>query len=297
MNVSRRESIEILGSGVVALTAASVLGAQKPAQQICFFTKMFQKLSFDELAQLTTGLGFGGVEATIRPKGHIEPEAVPDQLPQMVEALKKQGRELSIMASGINSVSPGQHTESVLKTAAALGVKRYRMSYFRYNLRKPLKSQLVEFKAQLKDLVALNQELGIQALYQNHAGKDIVGAPIWDICDLIEEFPREAISLAFDIRHAVVEGGYAWQVNARRAMPLAASVYVKDFVWKGAKAQNVPLGEGRVQKSFFRDFDIANFAGPVSLHVEYVERSAPDVAELGKAAYAKDFETLKSFLR
>jgi sugar phosphate isomerase/epimerase len=294
--MNRRENLGMLGTGLLAMAGSTVLGAKKAEKPLCFFTKMFQSLTYHELAALSAELGFAGVEATIRPKGHIEPATVPDELPKLVAALKKQGREVTIMASGINAVSKTQHTESVLRTAAALGIKHYRMSYLKYDLSKPLKPQLVEFKAQLKDLVALNKELGIQALYQNHAGKNLVGAPIWDICDLIEDLPREAISLAFDIRHAVVEAGMAWRVNASRAMPLAGAVYVKDFVWEGSHPQNVPLGTGRVGRTFFKEFGIAKFDGPISLHVEYVPKKDKAIVEKGRAAYATDLKTLRSFL-
>lgn len=299
MQLNRRKSLGILGTGLAAAAVGPAFAAEKKkGPQICYFTKMFQDLTFDELATLTAELGMAGVEATIRPGGHIEPEAAPDRLPEMVAAMRRKKREVTIMASGINSATDKkQHAESVLRTAAKLGVKHYRMSYYRYDLKKPIKPQLANFRSELKELAALNQELGIQALYQNHAGYKYVGAPIWDICDLVEDLPREAVSLAFDIRHAAAEGGLAWPLNARRAMPLTGSIYVKDYVWDGLKVKNVPLGEGRVEKKFFKDFKISRFKGPISLHVEYLHRNEPDVAAKGKAAYAKDLATLKQWLK
>lgn len=299
MQMNRRQSLGVLGAGLAAgLPTSAVADHHRQSPRICYFTKMFQGLSFDELATLTEELGMSGVEATIRPGGHIEPEAAPDRLPEMVAALRKRKREVTIMASGINSATDkSQRAESVLRTAAKLGVKHYRMSYYRYDLKKPIKPQLANFRSELKELAALNRELGIQGLYQNHSGHKYVGAPIWDICELVEDLPREAVALAFDIRHAAVEGGLAWPLNARRAMPLSGSVYVKDYVWDGLKVKNVPLGEGRVDKKFFKDFKINRFNGPISLHVEYLHRDEPDVAAKGQSAYAKDLATLKQWLK
>ena len=299
MQINRRKSLGILGTGLAAGALNPALAASKSkGPKICFFTKMFQDLSFDELANLTAELGVAGAEATIRPGGHIEPEAAPDELPKMVAAMRKRGREITIMASGINSATDKkQRAESVLRAAAKLGVKRYRMSYYRYDPKKPLKPQLANFRSELKELAALNRELGIQALYQNHSGAKYVGAPIWDICDLVEDLPREAVALAFDIRHAAVEGGLAWPLHARRALPLAGAVYVKDYVWDGLKVKNVPLGEGRVERKFFKDFKISKFQGPISLHVEYLHRTDPDVAAKGKAAHVADLATLKKWLK
>ena len=69
-------------------------------------------------------------------------------------ALKRHGLELTIMTSGINEVSAEQHSESVLRTAAKLGVKRFRMHYFKYDLSKPIWPQLQEIRPKLRDLVA-----------------------------------------------------------------------------------------------------------------------------------------------
>ena len=214
----------------------------------------------------------------------------------MVEALRAEGRDLSILASGINEVSADQHTESVLRTAAGLGVKRYRMAYYKYDLSRSITDQLAELKAKLTDLATLNEELGIQALYQNHAGANYVGATIWDICGLIEDLPRESMSLAFDIRHATAEATQSWATLAARAMPLAGAVYVKDCDFGEKKPQHVPLGQGRVSPDFFQDHDITNFPGPISLHVEYIDRKDPDLIAKGTAAHRTDLETLRSLL-
>ena len=95
----------IAASAVSAATATTLSAkAQAPARNpFCFFSKPFQSLSYDDLADLTAELGFDGIEGTIRPGGHIIPEQVPDELPKMVEALAKRKLELTIMASGINN--------------------------------------------------------------------------------------------------------------------------------------------------------------------------------------------------
>ncbi len=302
MTPTRRDTLRHIGTGLATgIAAATGYAAEEPSErssgpEICCFTKMFQELSYQELAELIAEIGFDGIEGTIRPGGHIEPGAVPDELPKMVEALRSCDRDLTIMASGINEVSNAQSTETVLRTAAELGVKRYRMAYYRYDLKKPLQPQLDDCRAKLKDLAALNRELGIQGLYQNHAGSNYVGAAIWDICELIEDLPREAIASAFDIRHATAEATSSWQINAARAMPLAASVYVKDFQLAEPKLANVPLGEGRVDPKFFKTHRISELAGPVSLHVEYLSRKEPDIVKKGKAAYRRDLSILRKYL-
>ena len=62
------------------------------------FTKMLQALNFEETAEATAEIGWDGIECPTRPKGHVLPERVKEDLPRMAEALKKSfplGRRVS----------------------------------------------------------------------------------------------------------------------------------------------------------------------------------------------------------
>ena len=210
-----------------------------------------------------------------------------EDLPKLVEELKKCGIEITIMASSVNSLSQ-PNTKRVLKTASALGIKRYRLAYFRYNLRQPILAQLDQLKPNLHDLTAFHRELGLQGLYQNHAGATSVGAPVWDLPYLMKGIPVRDLAIAFDIRHATVEGGLSWPLHFQLAKPHLGAIYVKDFMWKDdRKPENVPLGTGQVDPRFFAQVQQANFQGPVSLHVEY----------LPKAGIADNIKALEDDLR
>jgi sugar phosphate isomerase/epimerase len=282
-------------SGLVGMAAFPV-AAEDPASkryQFCAFIKFVQALPYDVLAERIAAMGFDGIEATVRDGGHVLPERVEEDLPRLVDALKKRRLDVTIMASSVNSVKHPL-TEKVLRTAAGLGIKRYRLAYLRYDLSRSIPAQLQEHRAQLKDLAALNQELGISGVYQNHAGATTVGSAIWDLRDLLRGIPPEALSVAFDIRHATVEGGYNWPLNLELIKPHLGALYVKDFTWKpdSHEAVNVPLGEGRVDPKFFtmaQEF----FRGPVSLHVEYLPRAGVD---RNLEAIARDFKTLRQLL-
>jgi sugar phosphate isomerase/epimerase len=203
----------------------------KPRQiknSICVFTKPFQSLSYLSLAKRIAALGCDGIEAPIRDGGHIEPAQVPDELPKMVAALKAHGLEITVMTSSINDPNHPL-TESVLRTAAKLGIRRYRMKYLRYDPSMPIAKQLSEWKKRFGDLAALNKEIGIRAVYQNHAGNNMLGAPIWDLKEVLSDISPEQIGVAYDIRHATVEGGQSWPVTFRMIRPHIDTVYVKDF--------------------------------------------------------------------
>lgn len=284
--------------------SASLLLASRPAdaaQQaevrnpLCVFTKPFNSLSANELARNTAQLGFDGVEAPIRAGGHIEPEAVAEHLPAFVEALGRHHQQLMVMTSDINDPND-ELSQTVLKTAAVLGVRFYRMKYFRYDENRSITSQITNWNSQLKDLAALNRELGITGVYQNHAGRDYFGAAIWDMHRALDGIDPAHVGVAYDIRHATVEGGTSWPIGFQLIRPHVQVVYVKDFDWGEKQPTNVPLGQGRVDSKFFRMLARSEFNGPVSLHEEYLDHRNPELVPDHWTAIASDLKTLKSWL-
>jgi len=287
---SRRQALQATLATSLAATTRSPLAAfpaintrrDQAPHKICAFIKFIQQMPYKQLAETIAELGFDGIEATVRDGGHVLPERVEEDLPKLVDALKTCGLEITVMASSVNSLDQ-PHTKKVLRTASALGVKRYRLAYYRYDLKRPILKQLDELKPVLRDLVGFHKKLGLQGLYQNHAGATSVGAPIWDLRYLMKDLSPAEIAIAFDIRHATVEGGQAWPLNFRLAKPHLGAIYVKDFTWKnGRRPTNVPLGTGQVDPKFFTMARQENFSGPLSLHVEYLPKAglAANVAAL-----------------
>jgi sugar phosphate isomerase/epimerase len=276
-----------------SVAGAAVASARNP---ICVFTKPFQSLSYDELADAIAEIGFDGIEATIRDGGHIEPKQVPDELPKMVEALAQRDLQITVMTSSINDPNDPL-TETVLRTAAQLGIKRYRMKYFQYAADQSPPTQIENWRPQFRDLAALNAEIGIRAVYQNHAGLGYLGAALWDLAAVLKGISPAQIAVAYDIRHATAEGGMSWPTTFRMIQPHVDTVYVKDFVWGVTKPTNVPLGEGRVDAKFFAMLAAADFRGPISLHEEYLDHRKPELVPAHLAAIKKDLATLQGWLK
>jgi len=296
INPNRREFISrSLLTTVAAASVGHVALGQSEAKKdfrICAFEKFLQPLSYDELADVIKELGFVGIEATVRKKGHVLPERVEEDLPKLVEALKKRDVEVTMMASDV--VNPEQPlTEKVLRTAKALGINSYRMGYYKYDLQKPILPQLEEIRPQVKELAAFNGELGVTALYQNHSDAKYVGATLWDIHGLIKDIPKDQIGLAFDIRHATIEAGLSWPVLYSLVKPHIGALYVKDFRWGEKKAEHVPLGTGRVNPKFFDMVKADGFDGPISLHVEYLGKEG---TKANIDALRRDLKVLKGWL-
>ena len=291
---------QFLESSALALAAAGVsplLAAENaPAAErpLAVFTKMLEKVPADELAEKIAALGVTGIEAPIRTGGHIAPKDVPDKLPAFAEAFKKRGLEIVILSSDVDQVND-EH-EKVLRTAAALGIKRYRLKHYRYDLKKPIAPQLADIQAKLVDIAAMNKELGVQGQYQNHRGNDYAGGPIWDMVSALDGIDPAQLGLAFDFAHATVEGGNAWELNLHRAAPHVVSVYFKDYRLDGRQWNACPLGEGSVNpKSAALVRQLLPATTPISIHIEYV--SGKDHVARTLDAMKNDVATLRKWLQ
>ena len=126
------------------------------------------------------------------------------------------------------------------------------------------------------------------------SGPDMLGAGLWDIYDLIKDFAPKDLGMAYDIRHAQVEGGVSWPTHFHLVKSHLAAVCVKDFAWEKDKLKNMPLGTGRVNAKVLQMVKASKFSGPISLHVEYGESSKDK--KFFADAFRKDFATLRGWL-
>jgi sugar phosphate isomerase/epimerase len=286
-----RESLAI-GAVLTAGSSARSARATAGRNPICAFIKFVQSLSYDQLADAMAEIGFDGIEATVRRGGKIEPPQAVDELPKLVDALAKRNLKITMITTDVLRADE-PNTEPVLRTAARLGIPMYRMGFYKYDLKRPVIDQLQAIGPALKELAALNRELGIQAVYQNHSGAEHVGSMLWDFYSQVQDIPTEQIALAFDIRHATIEAGLSWPAVYNAMRPRIGAVYVKDFDWVGRKAEHVPLGKGRVDRSFFTRLQADQFKGPISLHVEYLDRGS---TQENLDALRRDFGVLRGWL-
>jgi sugar phosphate isomerase/epimerase len=286
---SRRTFLQTLAGSAIA--APFVSHSAEPAPwPVIGFTKPIQQATPERTAEIVSEVGWSGIELPLRAKGQIEPERVEDDLPKMVDALKKRGLNVGLITTDIISVDT-PHTEKVLRTAKALGITRYRTGYYRYDASVSPQKQLAGIKPKFHDLAALNRQLGVRAGLQNHSGAEMVGCAIWDIFELVRDLDPADIGICFDIGHATLEGGTSWPVEARLMEPWMVCVYVKDFTWersaKGFEPKWGPLGNGMVRREFFDWLRKSTYRGQISLHVEYLSGDTPENVAQMKRDQAK----------
>ena len=305
---SRREflgRVAAAGAGLAFTAAATPLAHAAPTPtpatganrrfKIAGFTKPFQYLNYDDTADLVAEVGWDGVELALRKGGHVLPERVDDDLPRLVEALKKRNLEVLTIATDIHNATDPL-TEKVLRASARSGVKLYRVAHLQYDLSKPIPPQVANVRSGLRELLDLNKELGLTAAYENHSGKSSVGAPLWDLYEMLQGLGPEHYGVCFDIAHATVEGGLDWAVQFRLLEDYLRAIYVKDFLWTkkaaGWDADWRPLGEGMIDPAFFDRLKKTSFRGTVVQHHEYPLGRGPELL----AALRRDRETLVKWL-
>jgi len=287
MNLTRRE---LLFTAAAAGTNVLVAGARPT---LCYFSKPLPELNYDQLGKACREMGFEGVDLTVRPKGHVLPERVEDDLPRAVEQIGKHGLSVPMITTGLTSASDPA-ARPTLKTAARLKIPYFKPGYLYYKS-DDIEATLAQAKRDTESLVALGKEYGIALGYHNHSGA-YLGTAVWDIRAMLADSDPKWSGYYFDPCHATAEGGNAgWDVSLRLALPRLKMVAVKDFLWEKKdgrwRMEVCPLGEGMVNlPKFFSMLAKGRFTGPMSLHVEY---EPPDV----KAASVRDLAVIKKHLQ
>jgi sugar phosphate isomerase/epimerase len=294
---TRRDFLERASAAAAGalVSGASTAPAQEPVtpRTYCAFTKLLHALSYDECADRIAEVGLDGIEATVRnggtQPGQVTPERVEDDLPRLIEALRKRNLELTIITTDINAVTP--LNERVIRTAARLGVKRYRMEYFDFRAPLGIRRRLEELKPTVRDLAALNREAGITGMIKNSGGGG--GGSMWDLVELLEGIPPAHVGVIVDVRHFGIDALLSWPVRWEIVQPHLSACAVHDGGFSGGRLVEVPLGEGIVDKRLFRAVGRMKAELPVSLHVEYLQRGSPEEV---LAAIRRDFHTLRTLL-
>ena len=304
MNISRRYFVQQLALASAAATTGlrgmAADASEQPDVPIAIFEKVFEALSYDELADAVAQIGADGVEATVRGNGHIKPEAAADEVPKMQAALQKRGKRIVIAATDVRRADEPL-TAPLLKTLKANGVSHYRLGHYYLNLDRPLKPQVADFAGQARDLAALNKEIGIQGLYQNHSGERFLGGLLWDAAYLLDGIDPDALGLALDTRHLIKDTGSSWRTALAVCKPHIRSIYVKDGVWfgpRGDQYKDVPLDTGFVNASIFREIRRGLPLMPLCIHLEWLGYRVFEKHEIPTAiqGHQQDLAALRRWL-
>ena len=294
MTKTTRRDLMRLAAGA-ALAAAPGIASERFGP-IMTFAKHLQWLSFDELARFLEEIDLDGIEATVRKGGQVEPENVERDLPLLVEALEKRGRKVVMVTTDVNDADDPL-SRRVVRTADNLGIRWFRMAYYRYNSERPILEQIDGHRESALRLAEFLKDYRITGLYQNHAGSRVLGGTVWDMLRLLDGVPEDRVSAIFDVRHATADGGTSASILWRVIRSRVRIVYMKDFQWQGRNAVNVPMGTGMVDPELLRMVrDDVEVGTPVSLHMEYIDHRDPDKQKECMDAIARDRRSLRHLI-
>jgi sugar phosphate isomerase/epimerase len=271
LSLSRRDflgtaALACAGAGFCMTRPAAAAPSNLASCPIAVFSKICQelKLTFEEAAALSAEAGLDGIDCPVRSGGEILPERARDELPKYAEVLRRNKQRLLLLTTGITEpTSP--HAEEILEISAKLGVRFYRLGFYKPRKDIPFAQYAREIRARLKDLAALSKQHGITGLFQNHSGS--LGADLDEMRLLLEGFDPAEMGLAFDLGHALLAHGSEWRSHFERLKSHLQVAYIKD-----AKVGSgwVPFGEGEMAGTgYFKMLKDLGYQAPFSLHIEF----------------------------
>ena len=193
----------------------------------------------EELAATAAGLGFDGVDITVRKGGHMEPASGRKGSPTARGHLRKHGLEVPMVTTDIADAET-PFTEDILKACAALGIRNYRFGAFKWDAAKPYEAQLVHAAAP-GEACRAQHALPECAMYHTHSGAGVVGASIWDLWYLMRDLDPKSVGVNFDVSHAMIEGGLGgWIDSFKITGNHLRGIAVKDFAWGEGRQGRIP---------------------------------------------------------
>ena len=284
MTATRREFLGSVGAAAAASALAfDPVGAMARDRgfrgQFCFFSKHLPMLEGAALADAVKRAGFDSIDLTVRPRGHVDPARVRDDLPRALDAIRARGIHVPMITTALVSADEPA-AGPILETAGRHGVRYFKPGYYDYAL-SDVRAEVAAVGRALAGLVKLAETSGVELGFHNHEGN--IGASVWDIAPEIDKLPAKWAGYYFDARHAVVEGGrVGWKAATRLVAPRLKMIAVKDVFWekgdRGWRLRDCPLGQGMVDWAWYaKALAQGGFHGPVSFHFEYdIEGSTTD---------------------
>jgi len=247
--------------------------------QLCVFSKHFQSLDAEMLGRTMKSLGVDGVDLTVRPGGHVEPQNVKAELSEFQKALAAHGVNVTMLTTVITGVSE-PYAEDIIETAGRLGIRYVKLGYWGYPGFGSYRKRTAEVKAALAGLEPALKRRGVKAGVHTHSGM-YMGLNAEFALRLVEDRDPACLGVYYDAGHCTTEGGAAgWMMGLDLVSDRLFMVAVKDMAFfrvdsplsprKGWRQLMVPLDAGLTDwAEFVRCLNAISFQGPVSFHSEY----------------------------
>ena len=252
------------------------------------FSKHLQEMDVPAAGKAIKSLGFDGVELTVRPQGHVEPERVKEDLPRAVDALRDIGLDVPAIVTDVKGVD-APYAHDLCATAAQVGATCLRNTAWPYRPIGHIKEDVAAAKKNARALETLGRDYGLRFCIHAHSGNTLtaMGGLFWH---LVADTDPRYVAASFDLGHLTAEGGNGgWVQSIDLFQDRVGILAVKSFGWFSEPDAEtggtcwtpklVPLQDGAVQ--WKKAFQLLRQVGwdadgksLVSLHSEYQGRGS-----------------------
>jgi sugar phosphate isomerase/epimerase len=247
--------------------------------QFVLFTDNLSDLGIADACDAAKRAGFDGLDLTVRPGGHVLPEAASTGLVEAKRAADAAGLALPMISTAVTD-DDSPHAEAIFAAAAHDGIRLLKLGYWEYRPFGTLAAQLDEARSKLRRLAALGRKYRVLPCVHCHSGRFLAaGGPLLYL--ILKGFEPGEVGAYVDPMHMAIEGGRAgWEMGLDLVAPWLALVGIKNFRWlpgdRDAHGQQrwrweyCPLADGQAPlPEFVAYLGRLKYDGVVSLHSEY----------------------------
>ncbi len=288
MPLTRRQAMAAMLAMPAAAAQSRGPGAMLPrfTPAVCLYSRVLIEVGQVDLPMVIGGLGFDGVDLSVEPGGQVPPEKAANFLMPALEGLTGRGIDVPMITTALTSLED-KDAENVLGLASYITVPFFRPGHWKFSGSPAIEMELGLVQRQIAGLAQLaratNMVMGIHNFvdFAQGASMDhLEGAAVPDIARVIRPIDPHLVGYCFDAGYATMQdGSNGFAAALELALPRLKMVAVRDFKWdrEGSGSLRMlpcPLGEGIVDwPKFFAALSKARFAGPVSLHMDYLPKS------------------------
>ena len=201
------------------------------------FTKPWQNVALETLADQIAAWGFQGIELPVRKGFQVEPERAVDALPEAGAVFRKRGLRIFSVAT--------QFDESMIRACAAADVSILRIM-LPIDVSLGYRASVDRFRRTADSLTALLRETGVVAGVQNHAG-NFVGSAV-GLMEAIAPLDPAHFQAVLDLGHTAL-AGEPEPIALEVAAPRLAMVNLKNAVRRETGRDRAGASTWAVQSS------------------------------------------------
>ena len=276
--------------------------ARARPMQIILFTKFFETLAPEALGEHVAGLGYDGLDLTVRPGYPINPDNVRTVLPPAARQWAELGLSCPMITAPTELNDP-EHADAVAiyEAAAEAGVQVIKTGYFTFKPGMHYWDAVDHARRQLEGFEALSARTGVKSLYHTHSGA-VLGSNCAGLMHLLQGRDPAHVGAYLDPGHLAV-GGEDIDMAFAMCTDYLAAVAAKDARHEADPRPDAPAPYGRAfvylghgAAPWDRVLELLaerQFDGPLSVHTEYTTRQDV-IATVGGKDQSVDADAIRA---